>query len=131
MHLSSFHACFELMLKKYSIGQSIVDLSGEEPGKASMLKLMGNILIMTTMEQVAEVNVFSEKCGLGTQNMRKLLDQIFPGPPHTIYNQRMLTGDYYRKLVRKLPSVLFLFKGRDYLQRFHHSQWSRFRKRGV
>lgn len=54
---------------------------------------------MTTMEQVAEVNVFSEKCGLGTQNMKKLMDELFPRPPHAIYNQRMLSGGYYQDAV--------------------------------
>lgn len=73
-----------------------MDLSGEEPGTASLLKLMGNVLIMTTMEQVAEVNVFAEKTGLGTGNMEKLLTAMFPRPPHAIYNQKMLSGDYYQ-----------------------------------
>lgn len=80
----------------------MVDLSGEEPGKASLLKLMGNVLIMTTMETVAEVNVFAEKCGLETQNMQKLMCQVFPNPPHAIYNRRMLNGDYYQKAVRTM-----------------------------
>lgn len=87
------------MLNRTSIGQSLIDLSGEEAGQASLLKLMGNVLIMTTMEQVAEVNVFAEKCGLGTQNMNKLISQMFPAPPHAIYNQKMLSGDYYQKAV--------------------------------
>jgi 3-hydroxyisobutyrate dehydrogenase-like beta-hydroxyacid dehydrogenase len=82
------------------VGQSLIDLGGEEPGKASLLKLMGNVLIFTTMEQVAEVNVFAEKCGLGTSNMQKLIGKMFPHPPHSVYNQRMLSGDYYLKPVR-------------------------------
>lgn len=83
----------------YSVGRALIDLSGEEFTKASLLKLLGNVLIMTTMETVAEVNVFAEKCGLGTHNMAKLMNQIFPGPPHSIYNQRMLSGEYYRNTV--------------------------------
>ncbi|KAL9616135.1 MAG: hypothetical protein Q9160_008964 [Pyrenula sp. 1 TL-2023] len=51
---------------------------------------------MSTMETVAEVNVFAEKCGLGTDNMRKLMGAVFPRPPHAIYDKRMLSGDYYR-----------------------------------
>ncbi|KAH8588163.1 6-phosphogluconate dehydrogenase-like protein [Bisporella sp. PMI_857] len=78
------------------VGHSLVDLSGEEPGKASLLKIMGNVLIISTMETVAEVNVFAEKCGLGMQNMEKLMGQMFPRPPHAIYNQRMMNGDYYK-----------------------------------
>jgi 3-hydroxyisobutyrate dehydrogenase-like beta-hydroxyacid dehydrogenase len=82
----------------------MVDLSGEEPSKASLLKLMGNVLIMQSMEAVAEVNVFAEKCGLGTQNMNKLMCQLFPLPPHAIYNQRMLSGDYHQNAVSCLYS---------------------------
>lgn len=78
------------------IGESIIDLRGEAHGVASLLKLMGNVLIMCTMETVAEVNVFAEKCGLGTNNMQKLVSAMFPRPPHAVYNRRMLSGDYYQ-----------------------------------
>jgi 3-hydroxyisobutyrate dehydrogenase-like beta-hydroxyacid dehydrogenase len=89
--------CFPwLALTHRRTGHSIIDLSGEEPGTASLLKLMGNVLIMSTMETVAEVNVFAEKCGLGTNNMQKLMSAMFPNPPHAIYNRRMLSGDYYQ-----------------------------------
>lgn len=43
-----------------SVAQAVVDLSGEEAGKASLLKIIGNVLIMTTMEASAEINVFAE-----------------------------------------------------------------------
>jgi len=72
---------------KNSIEQSIIDLNGEEASKASLLKFMGNVLILSTMETVAEVNILSEKCGLGINNMKKLLmDQMFPRQLHVIYN---------------------------------------------
>nr|AUW30795.1 putative 6-phosphogluconate dehydrogenase [Cladonia uncialis subsp. uncialis] len=50
-------------IKPYLLGvvaQAVVDLSGEEAGKASLLKIIGNVLIMTTMEASAEINVFAE-----------------------------------------------------------------------
>ncbi|PLB39795.1 NAD(P)-dependent oxidoreductase [Aspergillus candidus] len=78
------------------ICRNIVDLSGEEPGTALLLKLMGNVIILATMETVAEVNVFAEKCGLGVRNMNKLMTALFPNPPHAAYNDRMLSGDYHR-----------------------------------
>jgi 3-hydroxyisobutyrate dehydrogenase-like beta-hydroxyacid dehydrogenase len=88
----------------------MVDLSGEKHGQASLLKLMGNVLIMTTMETVAEVNVFAEKTGLGTQNMEKLMNQLFPQPPHAIYNKKILNGDYYQKEVCAVQASDFIFK---------------------
>jgi len=92
-------------MNKNSIGRVIIDLGGEQPGQASLLKLIANVLIMTSMEQVAEVNVFAEKTGLGTHNMNKLMSQMFPNPPHAIYNQIMLSGDYHQKVVRIPRSI--------------------------
>lgn len=64
---------------------------------------MGNVIILATMETVAEVNVFAEKCGLGVRNMNKLMTALFPNPPHAAYNDRMLSGDYHRTTVRLPP----------------------------
>lgn len=69
---------------------------------------MGNFLIMTTMETVAEVNVFADKSGIGTKNMNKLMGAMFPNPPHAIYNHRMLTGEYYEGTVRAILPPTFL-----------------------
>ncbi|KAF7589007.1 hypothetical protein BBP40_004938 [Aspergillus hancockii] len=77
------------------VGRSMIDLSGEEPGASLLLKLMGNFLIMTTMETVAEVNTFAECCGVGIKNMNKLMVALFPNTPHAIYNRRMLSGEYH------------------------------------
>ncbi|MCJ1243552.1 hypothetical protein MMC30_000749 [Trapelia coarctata] len=79
------------------VGRAVVDLAGEEPGQASLLKMIGNVMIMTTMETVAEVYVFAEKAGLGTQQMQKLMGTMFPNPPHSIYSAKMLGGDYCRE----------------------------------
>ena len=43
-----------------SVGRAIVDLSGEEPAEASLLKCIGNVLIMTTIETIAEAYAFAE-----------------------------------------------------------------------
>ena len=61
--------------------RAVVDLSGEEPAKLSLLKCIGNVLIMTTIEQVAEVHVFAENSGLGTKHMASLIETIFSRPP--------------------------------------------------
>jgi len=72
----------------------VVDLSGEEPAKSSLLKCIGNVLIMTTIEQIAEAHVFAEKSGLGTKHMASLIETMFPRPPHTVYSSKMVSGDY-------------------------------------
>ena len=82
-----------------SVAQAVVDLSGEEAGKASLLKIIGNVLIMTTMEACAEINVFAEKTGLGVENAQKLIDNFPHAAAHTIYSSKMISGDYYKEEV--------------------------------
>lgn len=76
------------------ICRAVIDLSGEEPEKSSLLKCIGNVLIMTTIEQIAEAHVFAEKSGLGIKHMASLIDTMFPRPPHTVYSSKMISGDY-------------------------------------
>ena len=83
-------------LMDFRICRAIVDLSGERPAKASLLKCIGNVLIMTTIEQIAEAHVFAEKSGLGTQHMASLIETMFPRPPHTVYSAKMISGDYVK-----------------------------------
>ncbi|PWY67952.1 6-phosphogluconate dehydrogenase-like protein [Aspergillus heteromorphus CBS 117.55] len=75
--------------------RKVVDLSGEDPGRGLLLKLMGNFLIMATMETVAEAHVFAEKSGIGIDNMNRLMSAVFPDPPHALYSRQMLTGEYH------------------------------------
>ncbi|MCJ1313934.1 hypothetical protein MMC25_007614 [Agyrium rufum] len=77
------------------VGQSVVDLSGESPGQAALLKIIGNTIILNTMETIAEAHVFAEKSGLGVNPMIKLITTMFPRPPHTIYSGKMTSGDYH------------------------------------
>lgn len=53
---------------------------------------------MNTMETVAELMVFGEKTGLGGNNVARLVDG-FPKAAGSIYCQKMLRGDYFRKQV--------------------------------
>lgn len=77
------------------VGQAVVDLSGEPPRKASLLKMIGNILIMTTIETLSETHVFAEKSGLGIEHMQNLILTLFPRPPHAVYTRKMTSGDYF------------------------------------
>ncbi|KAF2236498.1 NAD(P)-binding protein [Viridothelium virens] len=76
------------------VARAIVDLSGEQPGKASLLKLLGNTLILNTIEMIAESHVFAEKTGLGVENLQKLIETTFSGGPSMIYSRRMSSGEY-------------------------------------
>lgn len=85
-----------------------MDLSDEQPSKASLLKIIGNVLIMTTIEQVAELLVFAEKASLGVDNIQKLLAALYPGgqQQHLTYAKLMASGEYHRRLVRPTARLI-------------------------
>ena len=78
-----------------SIGRDMVDFSGESPGSASLLKLVGNTFLLNAMVVVAEGHVLAEKTGLGIENLQKLLAVLFPVGPYMPYSNRMHSGSYY------------------------------------
>ncbi|CCD46066.1 hypothetical protein ACHAPC_002083 [Botrytis cinerea] len=85
-------------IKPYLVGvvaKAIIDLSGESPGKAALLKMIGNVLIVSTMETVAEVSVLAAKTGIGNSHIQELISNYYKvGPP--IYAKKMHAGDYYK-----------------------------------
>lgn len=99
------------------IGRAVVDLGGQEPGTASLLKLIGNVFIVNMIETVAETHVLAEKSGLSVSNLQKAIAVLFGGP-YKIYSDRMASGDYYKNEVcqlaprslRNTRGVLFLFE---------------------
>ena len=86
------------------IAQAVIDLSDEEPRQASLLKIIGSVMVMSTMEMVAEVNVFAEKTGLGRQNAQKLVD-AFPKAASIAYSRRMNAGEYLGGTVRLASQI--------------------------
>ncbi|KAL2048675.1 hypothetical protein N7G274_000587 [Stereocaulon virgatum] len=86
-------------IKPYLIGvicKGIVDFSGEEPSKADLLKVVGNVFVINMIESLAEGHVLAEKTGLGVGKLQELLAAMFPGP-YMIFSMKMSTGDYYGK----------------------------------
>ena len=81
------------------LGRAVVDLSGEAPGQASLLKFIGNVLIMTSIETAAEMITFAEKTGIGAQNVLKLFEALSPASPHVIYAKHMISGNYHKSKV--------------------------------
>lgn len=107
------------------MGRGVVDLSGQEPGAASLLKLIGNVFIVNMIETVAETHVFAEKTGLSVENLQKAIGVLFGGP-YLIYSQRMASGDYYKNEVYQLtssPPGLVANKIADELCSFNSPSW--------
>ncbi|KAF4625075.1 hypothetical protein G7Y89_g13096 [Cudoniella acicularis] len=73
--------------------RAVIDLSGEPPGTASHLKLVGNVLILQMIESVAEAHVLAEKTNLAAKHVHSMISSVFPGP-FAIYSNRMTSGNY-------------------------------------
>lgn len=81
------------------MGRAIIDYSGQDYGKATLMKVIGNTFILNMVESLAEGHTAAEKTGLGTENLHAFLEQMFPGP-YVAYSNRMMKGDYTRDEVR-------------------------------
>lgn len=78
------------------MGRAIIDYSGQEPNKATLLKIVGNTFILSMVTTLAEGHVVAQTSGLGTDELHKFIETMFPGP-YTAYSTRMLSGDYYQR----------------------------------
>lgn len=76
--------------------RAIIDLSGQDVGRASLLKVLGNTFILNTVETLAEGLVAAEKSGLGADAYQQWVQMMFPGP-FAKYADRMTSGDYYTR----------------------------------
>ncbi|KAI9678313.1 MAG: hypothetical protein M1817_006259 [Caeruleum heppii] len=78
------------------MGRASIDFSGQEPSKATQLKVIGNTFILSMVETLSEGHVVAEKSGLGVENLQRFLETMFPGP-YVAYSKRMSDGDYYKR----------------------------------
>ncbi|KAK6088775.1 6-phosphogluconate dehydrogenase family protein [Seiridium cupressi] len=74
------------------MGRSVIDM-GEEVSKSSLLKIAGNICVVSFMEVISEAHVFAEKTGLGSPLLEQMLGDMF-GPVIESYSKRLTTGAY-------------------------------------
>lgn len=78
------------------IGRANVDFGGQECGKATTLKIIGNTFILNMVETLSEGHVLAEKTSLGGDNLHQFIETMFPGP-YTAYSTRMMSGDYHKR----------------------------------
>ncbi|KAK8255738.1 NAD binding domain of 6-phosphogluconate dehydrogenase-domain-containing protein [Phyllosticta capitalensis] len=78
------------------MGKSIIDFSDQQPGKASLLKVIGNTFVFQMIETLAEGHVLAEKSGLGGPQLHQFVEAVFPGP-YTSYSERIQQGEYYKR----------------------------------
>ena len=78
------------------MGREIIDYSGMDAAKATLLKVIGNTFISSMVEALSEGHVVAEKTGLGVDQLHQFIETMFPGP-YTAYSTRMKSGDYYQR----------------------------------
>lgn len=78
------------------MGRADIDYSGQEPSKATLLKIIGNTFILSMVTTLAEGHVLAQTSNLGTDELHKFIETMFPGP-YAAYSNRMLSGDYFTR----------------------------------
>jgi 3-hydroxyisobutyrate dehydrogenase-like beta-hydroxyacid dehydrogenase len=86
-------------IKPYTSGvisRADVDFADQPAKNSTLLKVIGNTFILQMVEALSEGHVLAEKTGLGTENLHRWIETLFPGP-YAAYSSRMLAGDYYQR----------------------------------
>jgi 3-hydroxyisobutyrate dehydrogenase-like beta-hydroxyacid dehydrogenase len=78
------------------MGRANVDYSGQDPSKATLLKIIGNTFILSMVSTLSEGHVLAEKSGLGVEELHSFVETMFPGP-YTAYSNRLKSGDYWKR----------------------------------
>jgi 3-hydroxyisobutyrate dehydrogenase-like beta-hydroxyacid dehydrogenase len=78
------------------MGRADIDFGGQPAKNSTLLKVIGNTFILNMVETLSEGHVLAEKTGLGTENLHRWIELMFPGP-YVAYSSRMLQGDYYQR----------------------------------
>jgi len=76
-----------------SVGRKIIDLGGNIE-KAPTLKLLGNSLILGSLEVMAEALTLGEKTGIGSDTAYQLMKEIIPAPLVAAYGDKMVNDRF-------------------------------------
>lgn len=77
----------------HALGRTIA--IGSEPRAAAMLKLVGNFLLVSTVETLAEAVTLLRKSGIDPHVcLNALTDTLFAAPVHKLYAERILAEQY-------------------------------------
>ncbi|RDX46769.1 NAD(P)-binding protein [Lentinus brumalis] len=76
-----------------AVGRKVIDLGGNVE-KAPTFKLIGNAMILGSLELIAEVFTLSEKAGIGAPLVHQFIKDIMPAPPLINYGEKMLHDQF-------------------------------------
>ena len=69
------------------MGRADLDFTDQEPGKASLMKVIGNSMVLQMVESLSEGHTVAETSGLGVNNLHSFVEAMFPGP-YVAYSNR-------------------------------------------
>ncbi|EIW64465.1 NAD-P-binding protein [Trametes versicolor FP-101664 SS1] len=76
-----------------AVGRKAMDLGGNIE-KAPTFKLIGNSLILGSLELLAEVFTLSEKAGIGASQVQQFIKDTMPAPPLISYGEKMVQDNF-------------------------------------
>jgi len=76
-----------------AIGRRVLDLGGNVE-KAPTFKLIGNSLILGSIELIAESYTIAEKSGIGQELVYEYIKEMFPAPIWLSYGDKMLNNEF-------------------------------------
>ncbi|KAI8895691.1 hypothetical protein BC833DRAFT_600380 [Globomyces pollinis-pini] len=78
------------------IGRKVIDV-GDDPSKANVCKLIGNFMIASQIEVLAEAHSMAEKCGINRGYVMDFVESMMPGRVIEGYGARIKAKDYQIK----------------------------------
>ncbi|KAJ7879289.1 NAD-P-binding protein [Mycena olivaceomarginata] len=76
-----------------AVGRKIIDL-GESLEKAPTFKLIGNSMVLGTLEILAESYTLAEKAGVAASDVHGFVQEMFPAPGIIRYSERISQNDF-------------------------------------
>ncbi|PWN50511.1 6-phosphogluconate dehydrogenase C-terminal domain-like protein [Violaceomyces palustris] len=76
-----------------AMGRKIMDF-GSNPERAASFKLIGNSIIISTIEMLSETMTLADKTGVGSERLYEFLEEFYPAPSALGYGKKIMTNNF-------------------------------------
>lgn len=76
-----------------AMGRKIMDF-GSNPERAASFKLIGNSIIVSTIEMLSETMTLADKTGVGSDRVYEWLQEFYPAPSALGYGKKILDSNF-------------------------------------
>lgn len=76
-----------------AMGRKIMDF-GNNPERAASFKLIGNSVIVSTIEMLSETMTLADKTGVGSDRLYEFLEEFYPAPSALGYGKKILESNF-------------------------------------